>query len=148
MKMSKYRIGFTCSCFDMLHAGHITMLQEAKSVCEHLIVGLQLNPSVDRNEKQTPVQSLLERQLQLQAIKYVDQVLIYETEKDLLDLIIALPIDVRIIGEEYRSKNFTGSEVDGIEIYYNKRKHQWSTTDLKKRAMSSRLISKDMATIG
>lgn len=137
MNIAKYKIGFTCSCFDMLHAGHVTMLQEAKSICEHLIVGLQVDPSIDRPEKQRPVQSLLERQLQLQAIRYVDQVVVYETENDLLDLLVALPIDVRIIGEEYRTRPFTGSHINGISIHFNRRRHDWSSSELKNRATSA-----------
>ena len=105
MKQSRY-IGFTCSTFDLLHAGHIAMLREAKSVCDYLICGLQLDPSIDRKEKNSPVQTIVERQAQLSAIKYVDEVLIYNTESDLLDIINMYPIDIRILGEEYRDKDF------------------------------------------
>ena len=127
----KYNIGFTCSCFDLLHAGHITMLQEAKSICDHLIVGLQVNPSLDRPEKNKPIQSLMERQIQLNAIKYVDEVIIYHTEDELIELLKSLPIDIRIIGSDYMRKDFTGSDLE-IDIYYNKREHNWSTTRLRK----------------
>ncbi len=126
----KYNIGFTCSCFDLLHAGHITMLQEAKSICDHLIVGLQVDPSLDRPEKNKPIQSLMERQIQLNAIKYVDEVIIYHTEEELIKLLKVLPIDIRIIGSDYMRKDFTGSDLE-IDIYYNKREHNWSTTRLR-----------------
>lgn len=129
----RYKIGFTCSAFDMLHAGHISMLQEAKSVCDYLIVGLQTDPSIDRPSKNKPVQSLLERQIQLSAVKYVDQVIVYETENDLLDLLFALPIDVRIIGQEYTLKSFTGCNMVGMEFYFNKRQHKWSSSELRER---------------
>lgn len=127
----KYNIGFTCSCFDLLHAGHITMLQEAKSICEYLIVGLQVDPTIDRPEKNKPIQSLMERQIQLNAVKYVDEVIIYHTEHELIELLKSLPIDVRIVGADYINKHFTGSDLE-IDIYYNKREHNWSTTRLKK----------------
>ena len=101
-------VGFTCSTFDLLHAGHILMLAEAKSVCDYLIVGLQLDPSIDRPEnKNKPVQSIVERYVQLSAVKFVDEIIVYQNEKDLEDLLMFLPITIRIIGEEYRDKNFT-----------------------------------------
>ena len=136
----KYNIGFTCSCFDLLHAGHITMLQEAKSICEYLIVGLQVDPTIDRPEKNKPIQSLMERQIQLNAVKYVDEVIIYHTEDELIELLKSLPIDVRIIGADYINKYFTGSDLE-IDIYYNKREHNWSTTRLKKLILDN---SEDM----
>lgn len=125
-------VGFTCSTFDLLHAGHITMLEEAKRNCDYLIVGLQNDPTLDRPEKNKPVQSIVERQIQLAAVKYVDEIIVYNTEKDLMDLLLTLPIDVRIIGEEYKGKKFTGSELD-IEMIYNSRKHSFSSTDLRQR---------------
>lgn len=129
--------GFTCSTFDLLHAGHIVMLKEAKRQCDHLIVGLQTDPTIDRPDtKNSPVQSLVERMLQLEAVKYVDEVIVYQTEKDLIDLLLALPIDIRIIGEEYKDTDFTGKDVcerRGIDIYYNKREHTFSTTELRER---------------
>lgn len=134
--MKRYGIGFTASAFDLLHAGHIAMLQEAKSICDHLIVGLQVDPSIDRPEKAKPVQSLIERQIQLSGVKYVDQVIVYRTENDLLDILLSVPIDVRIIGEEYRDKFFTGCAVPGIDIHYNKRRHQWSSSELRRRVCS------------
>jgi glycerol-3-phosphate cytidylyltransferase len=126
------KIGFTCSCFDLFHAGHIMMLKEAKSQCDYLIVGLQTDPTLDRPEKNKPVQSVFERFVQLQACKYVDEIVVYATEKDLLDVLQSYPIDVRIIGDEYSDKPFTGRELD-MEIYYNRRKHSFSTTELRKR---------------
>lgn len=132
----KYKIGFTCGSFDLLHAGHVLMLEEAKSVCEHLIVGLQNDPTIDRPHKNKPVQSIVERQIQLSALKYVDDVIIYNTEKDLVDLLITLPIEVRIIGEDYRNKSFTGDQLckeNGIQIYYNARQHNFSSTDIRQR---------------
>ena len=126
------KVGFTCSCFDLFHAGHIMMLKEAKSQCDYLIVGLQTDPTMDRPEKNKPVQSVFERFVQLQACKYVDEIVIYASEKDLLDVLQSYPIDVRIIGDEYKDKHFTGRELD-MEIYYNRRKHSFSTTELRKR---------------
>ena len=99
------KVGFTCSCFDLFHAGHIMMLKEAKSVCDYLIVGLQTDPTIDRKEKNKPIQSVFERFVQLQACKYVDEVVIYETEKDLLDILQSYPINIRILGKEYENKN-------------------------------------------
>ena len=137
-------VGFTCSTFDLLHAGQILMLAEAKSVCEYLIVGLQLDPSIDRPEnKNKPVQSIVERYVQLSAVKFVDEIIVYQNEKDLEDLLMFLPITIRIIGEEYRDKNFTGKEIceqRGIRIFYNDRKHSFSTTELRKRISSKNTL--------
>lgn len=136
MEYSKNNIGFTCSTFDLLHAGHIAMLREAKSVCDKLIVGLQVDPTIDRKEKNAPVQSIVERQAQLSAIRYVDEVLVYSTETDLLDILNMYPIDIRILGEEYRDKEFTGKDEcrrRNIQLYFNKRDHRFSTTDLRTR---------------
>ena len=138
---SKGRIGITCGCFDLLHAGHATMLAEAKQHCDYLIVALQDDPSVDRKEKNKPIQSIFERQLQLSAIRFVDDIVIYNTEHDLIDVLKSLPIDVRIIGSDYVDKDFTGKDycVDNdIEIVYNKRDHSFSTSDLRKRVILSR----------
>ena len=121
------RIGLTASTFDLLHAGHVAMLREAKSQCDYLIAALQVDPSVDRSEKNPPVQTIVERQAQLHAVKYVDEVIVYCTESDLLDIINMYPIDVRILGEEYRLKDFTGKDEcrnRGIQIYFNKRDHR------------------------
>ena len=130
------RIGFTCSTFDLLHAGHVMMLREAKAQCDYLICGLQVDPSVDRPEKNSPIQSIVEREAQLAAIKYVDEVIIYCTEDDLCDIINMYPIDIRILGEEYRDRDFTGKDEckkRGIQLYFNKREHRFSTSDLRKR---------------
>ena len=130
-------IGFTCSTFDLLHAGHILMLAEAKSICDHLIVGLQIDPSLDRPEvKNKPIQSVVERFVQLSAVKFVDEIIVYQTEKDLEDMLMFLPISLRIIGEEYKDKEFTGKQIcedRGIRIYFNQRRHSFSTTELRKR---------------
>tara|TARA_Y100000033_G_C2738219_1_gene107004 strand:- start:476 stop:886 length:411 start_codon:yes stop_codon:yes gene_type:complete len=128
--------GITASTFDLLHAGHISMLREAKSQCDHLICALQVDPSIDRPEKNSPVQSIVERYAQLSAVKYVDEILVYQTENDLLDIIQMYPINVRILGEEYRSKDFTGKDECrslGIQLYFNKREHRFSSSDLRKR---------------
>ena len=133
-------VGFTCSTFDLLHAGHILMLAEAKTICDYLIVGVQSDPTIDRPDtKNKPVQSVVERYVQLSAVKFIDQIVVYDTEKDLEDLLMFLPISIRIIGEEYRDKHYTGKEIceqRGIKIYYNERKHSFSTTELRKRVAS------------
>ena len=126
----RYNIGFTCSSFDILHSGHITMLQEAKSICDHLIVGLQVDPSIDRPEKNKPIQNLTERQIQLNAIKYIDEIIVYYTERELLQILKSLPIDVRVIGSDYINKDFTGSDLK-IDVYYNRRNHNWSSSRLR-----------------
>lgn len=129
-------VGFTCSAFDLLHAGHIAMLREAKSQCDYLICGLQVDPSLDRKEKNTPIQTIVERYTQLQAISYVDEIIPYITEEDLLDIISMLPIDVRILGDEYRNREFTGKEIcqkRGIKLYFNNRDHNFSTSSLRKK---------------
>lgn len=130
------KIGFTCSTFDLLHAGHVTMLEEAKRHCDFLIVGLQNDPTLDRPTKNAPVQSIVERQIQLAAVKYVDEIVIYNTEQDLIDLLLTLPIDVRILGDEYKTKDFTGKEIAkqrGSKIIYNGRDHSFSSSSLRKR---------------
>lgn len=131
------KVGFTCSTFDLLHAGHIMMLREAKEHCDKLIVGIQTDPTIDRpGEKNKPVQSLVERYAQLSAVEYVDEIIPYETEQDLIDILTMYKIDMRILGEEYREKDFTGKEVcrkRGIELYFNKRDHRFSTSDLRER---------------
>jgi glycerol-3-phosphate cytidylyltransferase len=128
--------GFTASTFDLLHAGHVSMLREAKDQCEYLICGLQVDPSVDRATKNAPVQTLVERYAQLNACKYVDEIIPYQTEQDLEDILTMLDLDVRIIGEEYKDQTFTGRAIcasRGIEIYFNKRDHRFSTSDLRRR---------------
>lgn len=130
------KVGFTCSTFDLLHAGHIQMLRDAKEHCDYLIVGLQYDPSVDRPEKNSPVQSIVERYAQLHAVSYVDEIIPYATEADLSDILEMYNIDVRILGEEYRDKEFTGKDIcrrRGIQLYFNKRDHRFSSSDLRKR---------------
>ena len=132
----KPKIGFTCSCFDLLHAGHVAMLEEAKNNCEHLIVGLQIDPSLERDGKNKPIQSIVERQIQLRACKYVDEIIVYKTEKDLKTILKTLPINIRFIGEEYTIENFTGKKLckeKRIRIYYNKRRHKFSSSELRER---------------
>jgi glycerol-3-phosphate cytidylyltransferase len=126
------KVGFVASCFDLFHAGHIMMLKEAKTQCDYLIVGLQTDPTIDRPEKNKPVQSVFERFVQLQACKYVDEIVVYATEKELVDVLLSYPINVRIIGEEYRDRDFTGKNL-GIPVYYNTRKHSFSTSELRQR---------------
>lgn len=133
-------IGFTCSTFDLFHAGHVVMLEEAKRQCDYLIVGVQADPTIDRATKNKPVQSIIERQIQVKACKYVDEVVIYTTEKELEDILKTLPIDIRILGEEYLDKEFTGKEIclkRGIRFHYNKRDHSFSSTDLRKRVFEA-----------
>jgi len=128
-------VGFTASTFDLLHAGHIMMLREAKSVCDYLIVGLQVNPKMDRPEKNEPVQSIVERYIQLAAVEYVDEIVPYATEGDLEDILEAYPINIRILGEEYRNKDFTGRDICkkcGIELHFNKRDHRFSSSSLRR----------------
>lgn len=131
--------GFTASTFDLLHAGHVSMLREAKGQCDYLVCALQVDPSSDRPEKNPPVQTLVERWTQLQAIKYVDEIIPYQTEQDLEDILKMFDFDVRIIGAEYKDKTFTGRATcaaRGIEIYFNRRDHRFSTSDLRRRVSS------------
>jgi len=131
------KIGFTASTFDLLHAGHIVMLKEAKSQCDYLIVGLQTDPTIDRPDtKNKPIQSLFERYVQLKACSYVDEIVPYSTEKELVDILQTYHIDVRIIGEEYKEVNFTGKELV-YDIFYNKRRHSFSTTELRNRVVEN-----------
>lgn len=130
------KVGFTCSCFDLFHAGHIMMLKEAKSVCDYLIVGLQTDPTIDRPQKNKPVQSVFERFVQLQSCKYVDEVVVYGTEKELLDILLSYPINVRILGDEYAGKPFTGDKLE-MEYYFNTRRHSFSTTELRQRVVDA-----------
>lgn len=130
------KVGFTASTFDLLHSGHVTMLREAKSQCDYLICALQVDPSRDRPEKNSPIQSLVERQSQLSAVKYVDEIMVYESEADLEDLLTMCQIDVKIMGEEYRDIDFTGKDIckkRGIELYFNKRDHRFSSSELRRR---------------
>lgn len=130
------KVGFTCSTFDLLHAGHVQMLRDAKEQCEYLLVGLQFDPSIDRTEKNAPTQTIVERYTQLKAVRYVDEIIPYSTEKDLEDILSMYHIDVRILGEEYKDKTFTGRAIcakRGIELFFNKRDHRFSSSDLRKR---------------
>lgn len=136
------KIGFTCSTFDLFHAGHIMMLKEAKIQCDHLIVGLQTDPTIDRPQKNKPIQSVFERYEQLKACKYVDEILVYETEADLVNILLSYPINVRILGQEYEDTDFTGrSECweRGIELHFNKREHSFSTTELRQRVVAAEI---------
>lgn len=124
-------IGFTCGAFDLLHAGHIVMLEESKSNCDYLIVGLQTDPTIDRNEKNKPIQSVYERYVQLNAVKYVDEIIPYDTEQSLLDLLQSQSIDIRFVGEEYRESKLTGRDL--IELHYTSRRHSFSSSSLRER---------------
>ena len=124
-------IGFTCGAFDLLHAGHIVMLEEAKSNCDYLIVGLQTDPSIDRKEKNKPVQTVYERYVQLNAVRYVDEIIPYDTEQSLIDLLQSQQIDVRFVGEEYRNIFLTGRDL--VELHYTSRLHSFSSSSLRER---------------
>ena len=141
LKKEGKRVGITFSTFDMLHAGHIAMLSEAKNHCDYLICGLQTDPTIDRPEtKNKPVQSIVERQIQLAACRYVDAVVVYSTEQDLVDLLLILPVDVRILGVEYEGKSFSGDEAcyhRNIEIVFNGRDHSFSSSSLRKRVVAA-----------
>ncbi len=130
------KVGFTCSTFDLLHAGHIQMLREAKEQCDYLIVGLQTDPTVDRPEKNKPIQTLVERYTQLKAVGYVDEIIPYQTEQDLEDILSMYHIDIRVLGVEYKDKDFTGKSIcqkRGIDLYFNKRDHRFSSSYVRKR---------------
>ena len=136
MKKNKKTIGITCSTFDLLHAGHIIMLDECKKYCDYLVCALQVDPTIDRKEKNKPAQTLVERYIQLDAVQYVDKIIPYNTEEELITIFSSLDLDVRIIGEEYKDTQFTGKDVclkRGIKIIYNKRDHDFSTTSLRQR---------------
>jgi|TARA_R110002020_G_scaffold17194_8_gene60726 glycerol-3-phosphate cytidylyltransferase len=126
--------GFTASTFDLLHAGHILMLREAKTVCDYLICALQTDPTIDRPEKNKPVQSYMERHIQLSAIKYVDEIVPYGTEEELVVLLNHLPIDIRIIGDDYYGKDFTGKDI--VPVHFNKRQHNFSTSGLRRKVVN------------
>ena len=144
MANSKTVVGITFSTFDLLHAGHVSMLREAKTQCDYLICGLQVDPSIDRAEKNSPVQTLVERWTQLQGVKYVDEIIPYQTETDVEDILKLFSIDLRIIGEEYKDGKFTGRATcaaRGIELYFNKRDHRFSSSDLRKRVYNREEIN-------
>jgi len=141
LKAEGKKIGITFSTFDMLHAGHIAMLSEAKNHCDYLICGLQTDPTIDRPEtKNRPIQSIVERQIQLAACRYVDEVVVYQTEQDLRDLLLILPLDVRVLGVEYEHKDFTGRDEcydRGIELVFNGRDHSFSSSSFRKRVVAA-----------
>ncbi len=129
------KVGITFGAFDLFHAGHILMLQEAKTVCDHLIVCIQTDPSLDRNEKNAPVQSIVERQIQVTACKYVDEIIVYDTEKDVMEILKSVDWNVRILGDEYRDKPFTGREETIDRCYFNRRPHTFSSSELRLRVV-------------
>lgn len=135
------KIGITFSTFDMLHAGHIAMLAEAKNHCDYLIAGLQTDPTIDRPDtKNSPVQSIVERQIQLAACRYVDEVVVYQTEQDLIDLLLILPVDIRVLGVEYENTEYTGKQegwMRGIEPIFNRRDHSFSSSGLRSRVVEA-----------
>jgi glycerol-3-phosphate cytidylyltransferase len=141
------KIGFQCSSFDLLHAGHVTMLKQEKELCDYLKVALQVDPTIDRpGVKNKPVQTVYERYCQLQAVKYVDEILVYETEEDLLNLIKTQTMHIRFLSEEYYGRDFTGKQYcidNGIEIHYHKRQHKYSSSDLRKRVFELELKKLD-----
>jgi glycerol-3-phosphate cytidylyltransferase len=133
-------VGITFSTFDLFHTGHVAMLKEASDQCNHLIVGLQTDPTIDRPDKNKPIQSVFERYVQLAGCKYINEIIPYSTEKDLEDILLTYTIHKRFIGEEYKSKDFTGKQIcvdKGIEIYYNKRQHSFSSTNLRQRIVEA-----------
>mgnify|MGYP000181629981 CR=1 FL=1 len=132
------KVGFTASTFDLLHAGHISMLREAKSQCEHLICGLQIDPSVDRKEKNAPIQTVVERYTQLAAVRYVDEITYYDTENDLYELLKRIKPDVRIIGSDWQGKQYTGYDLD-IPVIFNSRNHGYSSSELRRRIYEAEL---------
>ena len=127
--------GITFGAFDLFHAGHVVMLQEAKTVCDHLIVCIQSDPSMDRSDKNPPVQSIVERQIQVAACKYVDEIVVYDTERDVLEILRSIDWDVRILGDEYRDKEFTGREETLDRCYFNTRPHSFSSSELRLRVV-------------
>ena len=141
LKAQGLKIGITFSTFDMLHAGHIAMLSEAKNHCDYLIAALQTDPTIDRPDtKNPPVQSIVERQIQLSATRFVDEIVVYQTEQDLIDLLLILPVDVRILGVEYENKDFTGKKEcwdREIELVFNGRDHSFSSSSLRKRVAAA-----------
>lgn len=145
MEMTKTITGITFSAFDLLHAGHVRMLEEAKSACDYLIVGVQTDPTLDRPEKNQPAQSVVERYIQLKGCKFVDEIIPYTTEQDLEDILQSYPIDVRILGEEYKDQNFTGREYceeAGIRLLFNKRNHRFSSSGLRKEVYRHESLKK------
>lgn len=147
-ELEQKRVGITFSTFDLLHAGHIAMLSEAKRHCDYLIAALQTDPTIDRPDtKNKPVQSIVERQIQLQAVRYVDEIVVYQTEKDLEDILLTLPINIRILGVEYQDKEFTGKSIclkRNIELVYNGRDHSFSSSNLRKRVYETEMVRNNL----
>ena len=137
------KIGFTCGAFDLMHAGHMVMLEDAKSVCDKLIVAIQSDPSIDRQFKNRPVQSFEERIIMVEGCKYVDEIVLYHTEEDLLKILKDIEPDIRILGSDYRNKTYTGQDLP-IEIYYHNRKHGWSSSALRERVYYAERIKDDV----
>jgi glycerol-3-phosphate cytidylyltransferase len=140
LKNKGLKIGIVFSQFDILHAGHVAMLSEAKNHCDYLIAGLQNNAQWDRPEKNEPIQSIVERQISLSAVRFVDEIVVYNTEKDLEDILLTLPVDVRILGVEYQEKEFTGKDIctrRNIELVFNGRDHSFSSSSLRKRVVEA-----------
>ena len=135
--MSKERVGIIASCFDLFHSGHVLALCEAKENCDRLVIALQSDPTLDRPEKNKPVQNLFERYVQVNACKYVDEIIPYDTEADLLNLLTGYDWDVRFLGDDYFGRpNYTGYHLD-IPIHYLSRKHDYSSSSLRERILNA-----------
>jgi len=137
-KYKNKKIGFTCSCFDLLHCGHCIMLEDCKTQCDILIIGLQTDPTIDRKDKNKPIQEYEERKIMIESIKYVDDIIEYNTEAELLEILKELQPDVRIIGTDWKGKKYTGCELP-INMYWHKRNHEWSTSNLRRRVFKGEL---------
>lgn len=137
------KTGIVASTFDLLHAGHVIMLKEAHEVCDHLIAALQTDPTIDRAHKNKPVQTVFERFVQLEACRWVDEIVVYATERELIDILLSYPIDVRILGEEYQGQDFTGKAecvAKDISICYNRRDHSFSSSSLRQRVYDAHKV--------
>lgn len=140
------KYGITFSAFDLLHAGHVKMLEEAKATCDYLIVGLQTDPTIDRPEKNKPTQTVVERYIQLKGCKFVDEIVPYATERDLEDILQSFQIDIRFVGEEYLNKDFTARtycEDNGIELFFNSRDHRFSSSGLRREVYQLELLKEN-----
>ena len=126
-------MGFTCGSFDLLHAGHVLMLEQCKHNCDFLMVGLQTDPTIDRTEKQKPIQTVYERFIQLRAVKHVDEIVVYETENDLVNILLSVMPDIRFLGEDHETKDYTGKGIKGVQIKFNTRQNGYSSTSLRER---------------
>lgn len=134
--VEEVKIGFTCSTFDLFHAGHIVMLQESKSLCDYLVCGLLTDPTIDRPDtKSSPIQTPFERYVQLSSCRYVDEVIPFSTEQEIIDMVLSIQPDIRIVGEEYRDKDHTGKGL--CPVHYNKRRHSFSSTSLRERVQEA-----------